>query len=46
MHLIELFCEMDELSAWLLSKTILAAWYWIFPKKTDREEETQKAAAD
>ena len=34
MHdLIEFFCDLDELGAWILSKTILAAWYWWFPKK-------------
>jgi len=29
--LIELFCELDELGAWLLSKTMLTAWHWLFP---------------
>ncbi len=40
MHdLIELFCDLDELGAWLLSKTILAAWHWLFPKKASGNNE-------
>jgi hypothetical protein len=47
MHaLIELFCEMDELGAWLLSKTIVAVWYWMFPKEADGKIENQKTSAD
>jgi len=36
MHgLIEFFCDLDEFGAWLLSKTVLAVWYWLFPKKAE-----------
>jgi len=39
MHdLIEFFCDLDELGAWLLTKTVLAAWYWLFPKKAGGQE--------
>jgi len=34
--LIEFFCDLDELGAWILSKTILAFWYWLFPKEQTR----------
>ena len=32
LDLIEFFCDLDELGAWILSKTILATWYWLFPR--------------
>jgi len=32
MHaVLEFFCELDELGAWILSKTLLVVWRWIFP---------------
>ena len=34
MHdLIEFLSDLDEPGAWILSKTILAVWYWLFPRK-------------
>jgi hypothetical protein len=43
MHdLIEFFCDLDELGAWLLSKTVLAAWYWLFPKTTAESGKEQQ----
>jgi hypothetical protein len=42
--LIELFCELDEFGAWLLSKTILAAWQWLFPKKVVPKDATNQPA--
>jgi len=39
MHdLIEFFCDLDELGAWILSKTLLAAWYWLFPKQVEGKD--------
>jgi len=44
MHeLIEFFCSLEELGAWILSKTILAAWYWLFPRKDLRNDVSESA---
>jgi len=42
MHdLFEFFCDSEELGAWILSKTVLAVWYWLFPRKDMPNNQSQ-----
>jgi len=41
--LIEFFCDLDELGAWILSKTILVASYRVFPRKPRGHDMSESA---